>query len=570
MMIRLINWQKSMNNKMQSEVEIMHKQAPQKTALSGLFGALAFMSCSVAMAGSLSVTNTFTAGNAANAADVNLNFDDVEAAVNDNNTRITALEGGGGGANRMTVAVDCDADANALLSAPISGNFTANTTYEITGPCNGPIEVNADGVWFVGQVGTSAAIVLPGGTPSSSAAVFGNGAHDLRLDNLLIDVSALTDSDGVWARNAFVRIIDTDVTGGAIGINPFRSAIVRLEGTVNVTGFAGGGIEVGEKSVLSARGPVTVSTTITDGGGMTGVSAYKSGLAEFRAGLIVTVPAENEGTDFYPSAMSISGNSYIRVRSSGTNVITGKIHVSNNSLLEINGTNQSAGGILAFMNSTVIINDSSVGPVQAVAESAVQFGYGTISVADNGDTSIECELASSIAVGDLNGYPDFSTTGGVELWENCYLGFFNGTINGNVYVSDNSTLTMEADSVEGTSATIIGDFVVSASSAALLEGDTVSIDGNVLVQRSSHVSLDSANGPTVTGDFQVRTGSGMSVQNSVAGIIVGTLECDTTTGTYLDIPHELKVASAYLVDFSIMPGPDPDNYYCGFIFPSPW
>jgi hypothetical protein len=564
MMIRLINWQKSMNNKMQSEVEIMHKQAPQKTALSGLFGALAFMSCSVAMAGSLGVTNTFTAGNAANAADVNLNFDEVEAAVNDNNTRITALEGGGGGGGQTMVAVDCGSNATALLDAPIFGsNFTANTTYQITGACDGPIEVNADNVWFVGQ-DISAAIVLPVGTPSSSAAVFGNGAHDLRLDSLLIDVSALTDSDGVWARNAFVRLINTDVTGGAIGINPFRSAIVRLEGTVNVTGFASGGIEVGEKSVLSARGQVTVSTAITVGGGMTGVSAYRSGLAEFRAGLIVTVPAVNDPTNFYPVAIGVSSQGHVRVRNSGTNEVAGQIQVTNDSLLEMNSTTQSVGGILAFMNSTVIINDSSVGPVEAIAESAVQFGSGTITVGDDGETSILCELASSIAVGDLDGAPTFSTTAGVELVENCYLGFFSGTINGDIQVSDNSTLTIEADSFEGTSATVTGNVGINASSVALIDGNTASVTGNVLVQRSSHASLRS--GATVGGNFQVRAGSGMDVQNSGTGIIGGTLECDTNTGNYLDIfPQQLNVAVSYLVDFNITPVTD--DFYCGFVFP---
>jgi hypothetical protein len=586
MMIQLINRRKSMDNKMQSEVEIMDKQAPQKTALSGLFGALALMSCSVAMAGSLSVTNTFTAGNAANAADVNLNFDDVEAAVNDNFTRITALEGGGGG--QTTVAVGCDVDADALTQI---GTYSANTTYEITGACNGPIEVNADHVWFVGQ-DVSAAIVLPGTAPDS-AAVYGNHARALRLEALLIDASAFSGagavgsgSGGVWVRDGSMIITNTDVTGGEYGINPFRNAYVRLEDSVNVTGFIHGGIAVGENSVLSARGQVTVSTTFSDGGWVAGVSAYRNSVADFRAGLNVTMPAANEGTGFNPNAIESTNHSYMRIRNSGSVDINGRvdlngssslelnggdvagdIQVGNNSRLEMDATNQSAGGILAFMNSAVIINDSSIGPVEAVAESAVQFKGGTITVSDDGfGTSIECELASSIVVGDLNGYPDFSTTAGVELWENCYLGFFNGTITGNVYVSDNSTLTMETDSGDGTSATITGDVVVSASSAALLEGDTVSIGGNVLVQRSSHVSLDSANGLTVTGNFQVRAGSGMSVQNSGTGIIGGTLECDTTTGTYLDIfPQNLDVASTYLVDFSITPVFN--DFYCGFLFP---
>jgi len=568
-----------MNNKMQSEVEIMYKQAPQKTALSGLFGALAFMSCSVAMAGSLSVTNDFTGGNPANAADVNLNFDDVEAAVNDNDTRITALEGGGGGANRMTTMVACDVEADALLLAPISGNFTANTTYEITGACNGPIEVNADNVWLVGQ-DVSAAIVLPGTAPAGSAAIYGNGAHDFRLQDLLIDVLE-SSGGGVWVRDASMRIIDTDVTGGADGINPFRNGFIRLEGDVNVTDFINSGISVGENSVLTARGQVTVSTTNTTGGGPDGVGAYKGGILDFRAGLVVNMPAEF--TDFYPTAIAVSNHSVMTVRNSGMVDINGSVHLNgsssfllqggdvdgyiqlrDNSRLEMDGSSQSTGGILAFMNSTLIINDSSVGPVEAIAESVVQFKGGTITVGTDGETSILCELASSIAVGDLNGVPTFSTAAGVELVENCYLGFFNGTINGQVDVSDNSTLTIEADSFEGTSATVIGNVVINASSVALIDGDTASINGNVLVQRSSHASLRGA--ASVTGNFQVRAGGGMDIMNSGGGNIGGILECDTWSGTYLDIfPQKLNVAGSYLVDGSITPVTD--DFYCGFIFP---
>ncbi len=49
-----------------------------------------------ASASELTTPNTFAAGEAAVAADVNENFSAVEAAVNDNNARVAALEGNGG------------------------------------------------------------------------------------------------------------------------------------------------------------------------------------------------------------------------------------------------------------------------------------------------------------------------------------------------------------------------------------------------------------------------------------------------------------------------------------------
>ena len=49
---------------------------------------------SASVASTLSIPNTFSSGAATNAAEMNSNFSAVKAAVNDNDTRITALEGG--------------------------------------------------------------------------------------------------------------------------------------------------------------------------------------------------------------------------------------------------------------------------------------------------------------------------------------------------------------------------------------------------------------------------------------------------------------------------------------------
>ena len=62
------------------------------------------------VASTLSIPNTFSSGAATNAAEMNANFSAVKAAVNDNDTRITALEGGSSapvfqGFSSATVAV---------------------------------------------------------------------------------------------------------------------------------------------------------------------------------------------------------------------------------------------------------------------------------------------------------------------------------------------------------------------------------------------------------------------------------------------------------------------------------
>jgi hypothetical protein len=386
----------------------------------------------------------------------------------------------------------------------------------------------------------------------------------------------------------------------------FRNAIIRMEGTINITNFVNEGLGAGDHSNIQIRGTspvVTVSTTntaaesVTEGDYISGLSTWRQGVIESRGVMDISVPTGHE-------AISNGSQSYVRLRDGGTVVgnissggsskttinnatitgnlliggshlevsgstVTGSIEVRDNSKLDMNATDQSGGGIAAFMNSTVIIGNNvptpmSIGPVEAIAESVVQFRNGEITVGDDGETSILCELSSSIVVGDLDNAPVFSTTLGVELVENCYLGFFNGTINGNIDVSDNSTLTLEAEAAEGMSATVNGNVVINASSVALIDGDTASITGNVLVQRSSHASLRGA--ASVGGNFQVRAGAGMDVMNSTGGNILGILECDTWSGTYMDIfPQNLDVASTYLVDGNITPVFD--DFYCGFLFP---
>ena len=71
----------------------MHKQAKHSTITLAIVGALALMSGSLATADSVTVTNTFVAGQPATAASVNQNFMDVETAVNDNDGRITTNTG---------------------------------------------------------------------------------------------------------------------------------------------------------------------------------------------------------------------------------------------------------------------------------------------------------------------------------------------------------------------------------------------------------------------------------------------------------------------------------------------
>ena len=83
--------QKLKNLNTQLQVNNMRKQSKYRAMVAVIFGALILMSSGVAMAAPLTVTD-FVPDEAATAADMNSKFDEVEVAVDDNDTRVTANE----------------------------------------------------------------------------------------------------------------------------------------------------------------------------------------------------------------------------------------------------------------------------------------------------------------------------------------------------------------------------------------------------------------------------------------------------------------------------------------------
>ena len=104
---------------------------------------LIFASASVAS--TLSIPNTFSSGDATSAAEMNSNFSAVKAAVDDNDTRITALEGGSsapvfqgfssgtvdgsGGIRGMQAACDTSFSGSKICT---SAEFTSSTYKQVS------------------------------------------------------------------------------------------------------------------------------------------------------------------------------------------------------------------------------------------------------------------------------------------------------------------------------------------------------------------------------------------------------------------------------------------------------
>lgn len=437
-----------------------------------------------------------------NSADIRTNAGHIAdnfSAINSNaadianlDARISDLEAGAGaGGERFRVEVDCIDDSDALLNPPIGGYFAENTTYEISGACNGPIVVNQDRVHFVG-VDPAAAIVLPANTPDPGiGAVFGDGAHDLRLANLLIDASAWASPmgeaqqvGGIYARNAFVRVIDSDVVGGSYGINPYRNAIVRLQGEVNVSEFYNAGISAGDQSLITTRGQVNIGTSIAAGQYLVAVEAYRIGLVDLRGGLRVSLPPENEESDFEPIAIYANDNSTVRVRSGGVVDVSGYVFAENRSQvdleegsyngefgieggsLELVGTRLtgeiglSRGGLLVA-DGALIQGDIEVGPgsVASMGEDVNQFGE--IQVGSNGSLVSE-DASMGRLVAWLGGSFDVQggSFAGAEISLGSFLNVNDAVARGDIVLRDPLNILIysyeESGSLNGNSVYLCG------------------------------------------------------------------------------------------------------------------
>ncbi len=406
-----------------------------KWAMTGLF----LSASGGVLASPLAVTNTFQANTPATAASVNQNFTDVENAVNDNDTRINtntgdiadnfnlindnaadidSLESGIRPGDRTFINVDCDANPDVLQQPPYTDNFYPYTTFIITGDCNGPFYLESDGIRIVGaEPNRGASIVLPASAPvPGDGAVFADGAHDVRLENLTVDASAWgtfavaggTDAAGIYLRNAFMRVKNVDIIGGLYGANPFRNSILRFEGTVNITEFVNAGLSVGDHSQFNSRGQVNISTTRTDGTNyIIGVETYRQGIVDFRAGVNVTMPAADFDNNIFPMAITNGSQSTLQIRNSGSNNINGTVGLFSSSRASINGMNLTGELRVDGSSQAQVSNSTQTGGNVSVGSdnqggSSLSVWNSTIATNAGNDDDIDIGPLSTMTISDSN------------------------------------------------------------------------------------------------------------------------------------------------------------------------
>ena len=267
-----------------------------------------------------------------------------------------------------------------------------------------------------------------------------------------------TDAAGVYARNAFVRVIDTRIIGGLYSINPFRNAIIRTEGKVELVDFVYNGITVGDQSLVGARGPVHISSSVTDSGYLNAVEVYRSGIMDFRAGVTIKVPTEEQTTGFEPLAINVFRQSHIRIRDDGNVDIQGPIQVNSQGTANIDGGNivgdidiggSSAvtlssvtinGGVSVDWNSMLTLRSVSIveGDVEVAGGSTLAMEYssqsdGELAIAENSNVIMDASSVGEIFADTGASFEvEGGNFGGAELFQGAIASFFDASSFGNI------------------------------------------------------------------------------------------------------------------------------------------
>ncbi len=179
-----------------------------------LFAASGFNSAKAITADELLVAVQQFAGQVVQAfTQVGQAFVNHETRISDNDTRITAIEGGAAG-----IAVDCTADTNAFLNTTIQDNMT----YTLTGMCKGPIWVGPGKNVTIEGDNTGATLSGPG----SDSVLTMRGATVV-LRNLTIDAAG--SGNGISMEGSTIdvgRVVVQNASGSGMRIDGSSFAIV--------------------------------------------------------------------------------------------------------------------------------------------------------------------------------------------------------------------------------------------------------------------------------------------------------------------------------------------------------
>ncbi len=193
------------------------RTSPLLLSISGLIAsASAFFAVPLlSVAGSVDTGNikTFVDGQPALAGEVNGNFQELITQIDDNDGRITNIEGFAGSiltTGTSDVAVDCDIDGGGALQSAIdvASNHTSTLNITANGACDGPINISNRAQVFISGGGTTT--ITGDGT---SGTTFNIAKSGVTLLGLTIDGNG--DTDGLAVTNGALAVIIGVTVDGA-------------------------------------------------------------------------------------------------------------------------------------------------------------------------------------------------------------------------------------------------------------------------------------------------------------------------------------------------------------------
>ena len=314
-----------------------------KTMVLVVSASLAFPAASMA-----GVPHSFQTGKKAIAAEVNENFAHLDQ-------RLSALEQ----IAPTHVAIDCSADVDALLNTALQNN----TTYTLTGMCNGPIWIsNRNNVTIEGDASGSKddGITLQAGLvedPHGAIGVWESTA--IKLNNLTISSENYVSQTYVFGENVATLIasgqsrIDAaniDFLGGDYSVGIYNGSQLNLREGINVTGFNRRGLDAYNHGLIRVHDDISVSGIV---GSSTdtypyAIAAISNSIVDVRNGGSYA-GASGQPVDEYATAVWAGDNSTIRFAGSGNpTTVTGSIESAYSSMVRIGGNLTLNGTMAAY------------------------------------------------------------------------------------------------------------------------------------------------------------------------------------------------------------------------------
>ena len=479
------------------------------------------------------VPNTFMAGDPIDADEMNANFTDLEQ-------RLAPIED----EDNQIVAIDCDADVNALATATIRDR----TTYVLTGMCNGPIEIyrkrnviiegDANGVKDDG-------VFLPPGLLDNPFAAIGIYESNAELRNLKVDASNYVTNNYAWNSSvntvgvqvAVVRLYDTDIVGGDRGLSVYRTGWVKVYDDGNgssVKDFNIEGVSSSAVSHVELNAYIEVTSTLTSTEQYpAALASYNNSTIDVRNGGIFTSPNifdpdPNDSNGYYNYAIDAGFGATVHVRAStNTSEFNGHVEAYDSGIIRMLGNATIHGYLGAYGGSNIEVRDTDQdsGVITASRNSSLRIRNGSSISGDiSASSSSHISIFDSVHSGSVINATDSSS---VRINNSTFAGRISPRMSSTVNISNSTQVGNDDISASENSSVLLDNTPIVADSIYISDSSTLTLrngsdhsGGDITATESSTIRLQDID---FAGNISSNNGSSISIvrSNQIGSFSIG-------------------------------------------------